>query len=109
MGTPSLLLALLKSDVSAHPSNPLEENIFEVVDAIEHKKPSLAKDVAQAKLYEALYSIIEDDEPYSALNSAIGKALENAISTSQPNDYMIQALREKLREAVIAALTPQTP
>src|SRR5438105_3955061 len=116
-GTPSLLLALLKSEVSKYTSTPLEENIAEVVNAIEQKKPSLAKDVAQRKLYEALYSIIEKDyenlesatprDPQnSILNSAIGMALENAISGDLASSTIIQALRDKLRGEIIAALDP---
>jgi flagellar capping protein FliD len=109
MGTPSLLVALLKDDVSKYPSTPLQQHIAEVVDAVEKKQPSLIKDIAQQKLYDALYSLIKDDPQYSIFNKAIGKALENALNGTLASDFTIQALRQKLREEIIAALTPQQP
>jgi hypothetical protein len=108
MGTPSLLLALLKDDVQPNPSTQLDKNIKEVVDSIENNALSLAKNVAQQKLYEALYSIIKEEYSQDSIyNKAIGKALENAIQGAEQGDTIIQALRDKLRTEIFQALTPK--
>ncbi len=108
MGTPSLLLTLLKDERQEHPSTQLGNNIKEVVDSIEKNNPSLAKNVAQQKLYEALYSIIKEEYAQDSIfNKAIGSALESAIREAEQSDTIMQALREKLRTEIFEALTPK--
>src|SRR5215471_7885089 len=140
-GTPSLLLELLE-DVKSKPNEFPGDlqgdpdaliNVEAVVGAIPPRERSLAKDVAQQRLYDALYSIIkteydalEDPEeaakkdPKEAqknkeLNRAIGLALEIAIRRASgkrprrhPNrDALMRELRDALRKKVVTALTPK--
>ena len=108
MGTPSLLLTLLKDEVKQDPSTNLDKNIAEVVDSIKQNQPSLAKNVAQQKLYEALYSIIEEEDAQDSIfNKAIGLALEIAIQGADHGDTIMQALRDRLRTEIFEALTPK--
>ena len=120
IGTQSLLLALLEPEALKYPpTTPREGNISEVVDAIKNKKASLAKDVAQRKLYEVLYSIIEKDydsmksatdkdKENEELNFAIGLALESAIKGGRlARNPRIVKLRDKLRGEITKALDPQ--
>jgi hypothetical protein len=141
-GTPSLLLELLE-DVKSKPNefprnlhgdSHALKNVEAVVDAIPPRERSLPKDVAQQRLYDALYSIIkteydalEEDveegakkDPVKAqknkdLNRAIGLALEIAIRTASgkeprahpDRDALMRDLRDALREKVIVALKPK--
>ena len=108
MGTPSLLLTLLKDEVQPNPATQLDKNIKEVVDSLHNNSLSLAKNVAQQKLYEALYSIIREEYSQDSIyNKAIGKALESAIQGAQQGDTIMQALRDKLRTEIFEALTPK--
>jgi hypothetical protein len=140
-GTPSLLFTLLKEFVD-NPSlymqytsdENVQQNIVAVVNAVRPPRPfrrGLVKDVAQRRLYDVLYEVIEkeyaepDEEPSSdqmtldarkdarirnrILNSAIGRALENAITGELKDFPPIGALREELRKEIIAALTPKQP
>jgi hypothetical protein len=111
MGTPSLLLTLLKDEVGRSSDSKINENIRTVVDALEAKdsnqQRSLAKDIAQKALYDALYAIIEKEGRYSNANMAIGMALECAIKGASPTDLATQTLRATLRDAIRAALTPK--
>lgn len=149
MGTgASLLLTLLTTDntyecpivastiVGGLPTEiaaQLQNNIKIAVDNIKplpKGKPNLHKNVAQKKLYEVLYEIIEKEyeeppppeilvDPKKAkeaqdlsrdLNSAIGMALESALSgrpIEGDDRKKIETLRRVLREKVIESLTPK--
>jgi hypothetical protein len=109
-----LLCGLLKSiDPKSYPL--IQSNISDVISSIEGNRANLIKDIAQKKLYEILYSTVENDPPNPenlALHKAIGKALARAIEEDRENrrnDPNIVALREKLTKEIIAALTPQPP
>ena len=107
-----LLLALLEG-VDTKSYTFIQSNISEVVSSIKDNRPSLIKDVALKKLYDVLYSTIENEPPKpenAGLNMAIGMALGGVIKgdiENIKNDSKIQALRDKLRGEIIAALTPQ--
>lgn len=130
----SLLLVLLtttppnpvaitcQSHPDLHISEEAEENIAEVVRTIDPPTPDLIKTIAQKELYEILSSIINKgygDAPMSAadqtLNSAIGMVLEKAILEASQREAAgadvskdrVIALRNKLREEIIDALTPK--
>jgi hypothetical protein len=139
-GTPSLLHTLLK-EIAADPTllskytnDPsVYRHIVEVAEAVSQRpfKRSLVKDVAQKRLYDVLYEVIEkeyevsEEEPSSdqktlaarkeardqnrILNSAIGRALENALTGELKDFPPVQALREELRKRIIEALIPQQP
>jgi len=130
----SLLLVLLTTTppnpvaitCQSHPdlyiSEEAEENIAEVVRTIAPPTPDLIKTIAQKELYEILSSIINKaygGAPMSAadqtLNSAIGMVLEKAILEASQREAAgadvskdrVIALRNKLREEIIDALTPK--
>src|SRR6266571_1434175 len=105
MGTPSLLLTLLKDERQEHPSTQLGNNVKEVVDSIEKNNPSLAKNVAQQKLYEALYSIIKEEYAQDSIfNKAIGSALESAIREAEQSDTIMPAIPGERQSSVITVI-----